>query len=66
MDEASFDGCNFRFVMQLLGDVIYFVANKEDTGSDPLDIIVTKPDRERPKLLREQNVLKQVVKFVIH
>jgi hypothetical protein len=49
-----------RFVMQLLNDVIYFVANREDTGGDPLDIIVTKPDRERPKLLREQNVLKQV------
>ena len=51
----------FRFVTQLLTDIIYFVASQENTGStDPLDISVSKPDRERQKLLREQNILKQV------
>ena len=46
---------------QLLTDIIYFVASQENTGStDPLDISVSKPDRERQKLLREQNILKQV------
>ncbi len=50
-----------RFVTQLLTDVIYFVSSQENTGSgDPLDISVSKPDRERQKLLREQNILKQV------
>lgn len=45
---------------QLLNDVIYFVAEMENTGGDPLEITVAKPDRERQKLLREQNILKQV------
>ena len=49
-----------RFVTQLLTDVIMFVAEQDNTGIDPLDVIITKPDRERQKLLREQNILKQV------
>lgn len=50
----------FRQVTQLLVDVICFVAEQENTGQDPLEITVSKPDRERQKLLREQNILKQV------
>ena len=49
-----------RFVTQLLADVTYFVADQENSGGDPLEVSVTKPDRERQKLLREQNILKQV------
>ena len=41
--------------------MIYFVADQQNhTGGDPLDVSVSKPDRERQKLLREQNILKQV------
>lgn len=52
----------FRFVTQLLQEVIYFVAMKENDPKkpDPLDLKVSHPNRERQKLLREQNILKQV------
>lgn len=54
----------FRFVTQLLSDVIYFVTMQESHNStgDPLKVEMTKPKecRERQKLLREQNILKQV------
>lgn len=49
-----------RTVTQLLSDLLYFLANQENTGADPLELEVSKPDRERQKLLREQNILKQV------
>ena len=51
---------HYRFVTQLLTDVIYFVACEENTGGDPLEVKGTAIDRERQKLLREQNILKQV------
>lgn len=54
----------FRFVTQLLSDLIYFVTMQESHNStgDPLKVEMTKPKdcRERQKLLREQNILKQV------
>lgn len=43
-----------------MSDIIFFVADEENTGIDPLDVSMSKPDRERQKLLREQNILKQV------
>lgn len=53
-----------RFVTQLLSDLIYFVTMQESHNStgDPLKVEMTKPKdcRERQKLLREQNILKQV------
>ena len=36
------------------------MAYEENTGNDPLDVKSTKVDRERQKLVREQNILKQV------
>lgn len=49
---------------QLLSDLIYFVTMQESHNStgDPLKVEMTKPKdcRERQKLLREQNILKQV------
>jgi len=45
---------------QLLTDIIYFVAYQENAGGDPFDVQLIHPDRERQKLLREQNVLKEV------
>ena len=49
---------------QLLSDLIYFVTMQESHNStgDPLKVDMTKPKdcRERQKLLREQNILKQV------
>ncbi|XP_055933546.1 inositol 1,4,5-trisphosphate receptor-like isoform X7 [Argiope bruennichi] len=55
-----------RFVTQLLCEVIYFVAMKENDPKkpDPLDLVVSHPNRERQKLLREQNILKQLFKIL--
>ncbi|XP_064604842.1 inositol 1,4,5-trisphosphate receptor-like isoform X2 [Liolophura sinensis] len=53
-----------RLVTQLLTDLMYFLAELENTGKDPLEITINKPDRERQKLLREQNILKQVFKIL--
>jgi len=50
----------FSQACQLLADIVYFVANRENTGGDPFDVQLTHPDRERQKLLREQNVLQEV------
>lgn len=51
-----------RSLLQLLQEVIYFTASREGdpNKSDPLELVVTKPNRERQKLLREQNVLRQL------
>ena len=51
---------NCRQVTQLLTDIVYFVAYQENNGGDPFAVQPSHSDRERPKLLREQNVLKQV------
>ncbi|XP_022242608.1 inositol 1,4,5-trisphosphate receptor type 1-like [Limulus polyphemus] len=55
-----------RFVTQLLQELIYFIAGKENEPKkqDPLDLIVTHPNRERQKLVREQNILKQLFKLL--
>lgn len=55
-----------RFMTQLLHEIIYFIANKENEPkkADPLDLVLTVTNRERPKLLREQNILKQLFKIL--
>lgn len=50
----------FRFVTKLLEDLVFFVVDIPNSGQDVLDIMVNKPSRERQKLMREQNILKQV------
>lgn len=45
---------------KLLEDLIFFVADVTNNGQDVLDVVVTKPNRERQKLMREQNILAQV------
>lgn len=51
---------HFRQVISLLTDLVYFLASHEGNGSDPFDVQILKPNRERQKLVREQNILKQV------
>nr|XP_012788828.1 unnamed protein product [Sorex araneus] len=43
-----------------LEDLIFFVADVLNNGQEVLDVVVTKPNRERQKLMREQNILAQV------
>ncbi|KAJ7424022.1 inositol 1,4,5-trisphosphate receptor type 1 [Willisornis vidua] len=49
-----------RFVTKLLEDLIFFVADVANNGQEVLDVIITKPNRERQKLMREQNILAQI------
>ncbi|GFO15669.1 inositol 1,4,5-trisphosphate receptor type 1, partial [Plakobranchus ocellatus] len=55
-----------RSVIQLITDVIYFLGHQELSGhtGDPLDLVIPKPDRERQKLIREQDILKQIFKIL--
>ena len=39
---------------------MFFVSDVPNNGQNVLDVMVTKPNRERQKLMREQNILKQV------
>uniref|UniRef100_A0A674C4R5 Inositol 1,4,5-trisphosphate receptor n=1 Tax=Salmo trutta TaxID=8032 RepID=A0A674C4R5_SALTR len=55
-----------RFVTKLLEDLVFFVCDIPNTGQDVLEIMVNKPNRERQKLMREQNILKQVQLIVLH
>ncbi|XP_058499615.1 inositol 1,4,5-trisphosphate receptor type 3 isoform X2 [Solea solea] len=49
-----------RFAIKLLEDMVFFVADVLNSGQPVLDVVMTKPNRERQKLMREQNILKQV------
>ncbi len=50
-----------RSVTKLLEDLVYFVVDIPSSAQDVLEITVNKPNRERQKLMREQNILKQVL-----
>lgn len=52
--------CISRFVTQLLMDLVYFVTEHDSSGEDILNILVETPNRDRQKLMREQNILKEV------
>nr|DBA33817.1 TPA: hypothetical protein GDO54_001448 [Pyxicephalus adspersus] len=49
-----------RFAIKLLEDLVFFVVDVPNNGQNVLDITITKPNRERQKLMREQNILKQI------
>ncbi|XP_077567065.1 inositol 1,4,5-trisphosphate-gated calcium channel ITPR3 [Stigmatopora nigra] len=49
-----------RFAIKLLEDVVFFVADTINSGQPVLDVTMTSVNRERQKLMREQNILKQI------
>uniref|UniRef100_A0A3Q3WHC1 Inositol 1,4,5-trisphosphate receptor n=1 Tax=Mola mola TaxID=94237 RepID=A0A3Q3WHC1_MOLML len=49
-----------RFTIKLLEDVVFFVADVVNSGQPVLDVVMSKVNRERQKLMREQNILKQI------
>ncbi|XP_072276550.1 inositol 1,4,5-trisphosphate-gated calcium channel ITPR1 isoform X5 [Pyxicephalus adspersus] len=53
-----------RAVTKLLEELVYFVTAGVNSGQDVLEVLVTKPNRERQKLMREQNILKQIFKLL--
>ncbi|CAF1295313.1 unnamed protein product [Adineta steineri] len=51
-------------VILLLTDIVCFLACQESNGRDPFDVQILKPNRERQKLIREQNILKQLFRIL--
>ncbi|KAJ8411304.1 hypothetical protein AAFF_G00173100 [Aldrovandia affinis] len=49
-----------RFVTKLLEDLIFFVSDVPNNGQEVLCVVISKPNRERQKLMREQNILAQI------
>ncbi|XP_046889429.1 inositol 1,4,5-trisphosphate receptor type 2 [Hypomesus transpacificus] len=49
-----------RFVTKLLEDMIFFVCEVPNNGQDVLSVVISNPNRERQKLMREQNILAQI------
>ncbi|XP_026086465.1 inositol 1,4,5-trisphosphate receptor type 2-like [Carassius auratus] len=49
-----------RFVIKLLEDLIFFVCDVPNNGQDVLSVVISNPNRERQKLMREQNILAQI------
>ncbi|CAH1265900.1 ITPR1 [Branchiostoma lanceolatum] len=64
LEKSSITQNERRFVTQLLTDLVYFLADKPNNGGDPLDVQITNPNRERQKLMRDQNILKQIFKVL--
>ena len=55
-----------KITILLLKEIIYFLCDKENDHKkqDPLQLMVKDPNRERQKLLREQNVLEHLFKIL--
>lgn len=53
-------GLPSRFVTKLLEDLVFFVCVVPNNGQDVLSVVTANPNRERQKLMREQNILAQV------
>ncbi|RXM91974.1 Inositol 1,4,5-trisphosphate receptor type 3 [Acipenser ruthenus] len=59
-DHLSLTCCGNRFAIKLLEDLVFFVVDTANTGQVVMDVTMTKANRERQKLMREQNILKQI------
>uniref|UniRef100_UPI00398F4F09 inositol 1,4,5-trisphosphate-gated calcium channel ITPR3 isoform X3 n=1 Tax=Pristiophorus japonicus TaxID=55135 RepID=UPI00398F4F09 len=60
LEQGTLNHNDRRFAIKLLEDLVFFVVEVANNGQNVLDIVMTKPNRERQKLMREQNILKQI------
>ena len=54
---------SYRYIIRLIEDLIFFVIGKETSQSTQRPSALTEegePDRDRQKLIREQEILKEV------
>ncbi|KAM6977326.1 inositol 1,4,5-trisphosphate-gated calcium channel ITPR3 [Aplochiton taeniatus] len=59
-DEGFISQNDRRFAIKLLEDLVFFVVDTSNSGQPVLEVVMTKANRERQKLMREQNILKQI------
>ncbi|KAM7396527.1 hypothetical protein PAMP_019561 [Pampus punctatissimus] len=59
-NENDDTGDTRRFVTKLLEDLVFFVCVVPNNGQDVLSVVTSTPNRERQKLMREQNILAQI------
>lgn len=52
-----------RALQSLLSDLVFFIT-ESDNSIDPFEVTMHKPNRERQKLMREQNILQQIFKIL--
>ncbi|XP_033110627.1 inositol 1,4,5-trisphosphate receptor-like [Anneissia japonica] len=64
LEKGSITPNERRFVTQLLHDLVFFVASQANQNRDPFAVEVNEPDRDRQKLMREQDILKQIFKIL--
>ncbi|XP_035381388.1 inositol 1,4,5-trisphosphate receptor type 2 isoform X1 [Electrophorus electricus] len=60
LEIGTFTPNDRRFVNKLLEDLIFFVCDVANNGQDVLSVVISNPNRERQKLMREQNILAQI------
>uniref|UniRef100_A0A4W6EDL0 Inositol 1,4,5-trisphosphate receptor n=1 Tax=Lates calcarifer TaxID=8187 RepID=A0A4W6EDL0_LATCA len=58
--ESTVRKLQYGFVTKLLEDLVFFVCVVPNNGQDVLSVVTSTPNRERQKLMREQNILAQI------